>query len=152
KRNADSLGMPSPQGAVPVELDADSSRERISAKEYRKAGEDKYLQRRGKGLVLSNKDLEALDELMRERIALRTVIEGIDKAFDEFEPQHSRDEIRSLNYCVPIILDLHIKKQKEANLGDGAHWEGAARHPKASGDDETASRGYYAGLGIGKRL
>lgn len=152
KRNADSLGMPSPQGAAPVELDADSSLGRISAKEYRKAIEDRYIQRRGRGFDLSMKDIEALDELMREKVPLPTVLEGIDKAFDEYKPQHSLDKIRSLKYCVPIILDLHVKKQKEANLGDGAHWEGAARHSKASGDDETASRGYYAGLGIGKRL
>src|SRR5690606_20358041 len=81
--------------------------EQISKSDYEQAIRDKYLNRRGYGFDLSPDDEVALQEIMNERIPLSTVLRGIDKAFDDFKPKHSRDSIRSLKYCIPIIFDLH---------------------------------------------
>lgn len=103
------LGLNKKQDAVPNNSDADSER-KISVQEYRSQITAKYLQRRGKGLVISNTDEEEIDKYISDRIPLRTVLSGIDQSFDTFKPKHGRDEIRSLKRCSPIIFDLHAKQ------------------------------------------
>ncbi|MCY9543806.1 hypothetical protein M5X02_24510, partial [Paenibacillus alvei] len=103
------LGLNVKQDAIPNNSDADSER-KISVQEYRSQITAKYLQRRGKGLVISNTDEEEIDKYISDRIPLRTVLSGIDQSFDTFKPKHGRDEIRSLKRCSPIIFDLHAKQ------------------------------------------
>ncbi|PZM63467.1 hypothetical protein [Paenibacillus dendritiformis] len=103
------IGLNEKQDSVPDNSDTDSER-KISVQEYRSKITAKYLQRRGKGLVLSNTDESEIDKYISDRIPLRTVLNGIDKAFDTFKPQHQRDEIRSLKRCSPIVFVLHAKQ------------------------------------------
>lgn len=103
------LGLNEKQDAAPNNSDTDSER-KISVQEYRSQITDKYLKRRGKGLVISNTDEEEIDKYISDRIPLRTVLSGIDQSFDTFKPKHGRDEIRSLKRCSPIIFDLHAKQ------------------------------------------
>lgn len=106
----DKEGMPSSRkDAVPSTLkpDAGSGKGKISESQYRKAVTDKYLCRRAKGFDLTSTDGQALSYLVKNRIPLSSVLDGIDKAFDDHKPKHDLDEIRTLKYCLPIILDLH---------------------------------------------
>lgn len=109
-------GVPLPRKvAIPStsESDANSGQRKISESEYRESVTQKYIIRRENGVELRNNDWDALNELISLRIPLTTVLEGIDKAFDEHKPKHSRDKINSLKYCVPIICDLNYQKQAE---------------------------------------
>lgn len=109
----DKEGMPSSRkDAVPSPLkpDADSGKGKISESKYRQAVCDKYLSRRAKGFDLTSVDEQALNRLVKNRIPLSAVLDGIDKAFDDYQAKHDLDEIRSLKYCLPIIFDLHHKR------------------------------------------
>ncbi|HJV46614.1 MAG TPA: replication protein [Bacillota bacterium] len=130
----DNEGVPTTrQGAVPAssELDADSNQAEIFESNYKKAVTDKYLIRRGKGFSLSALDEQALEELLAERIPLKTALEGLDKAFNDYKPVHKRDKINSFNYCLPIIYDLHHKKTKKNHRPGGGTHEN--RNPTSSG-------------------
>lgn len=110
------VGIPPPQhGADPAavpETDADSGR--VTSETFRRSVVDKYLRRKGKGFDISPKDEMHLAKIMNSKIPLETVLEGIDKAFDEFIPAHALDEIRSLNFCLPKIFDLHTRKVNQS--------------------------------------
>jgi hypothetical protein len=111
-------GMPTPQDAVPTfEIGADSSQKKISKSDYEKHVIDKYLKLR-QATCLSPNDEIALKEIVAEKISLTTVLEGIEKAFDEYIPKHSRDKIKSLKYCVPIIFDLQYVKNSNPSEGN----------------------------------
>jgi DNA-binding transcriptional regulator GbsR (MarR family) len=108
-------GMPTPrQGAVPaiVDPDADSGRSKISSADYKAQVIAKYIERRANGLDPTGYDLDAVEEIVKGRIPLRTVVRGIDKAFDEFKPRHAHHKIRALSYCVPIIFDLYDNEKE----------------------------------------
>ncbi|GAS82439.1 phage replisome organizer N-terminal domain-containing protein [Paenibacillus amylolyticus] len=116
-------GIPSSrQGTVPAtpETDADSGQDEISSTEldYRNAVASKYLQRRGKGMDISPADEVSISELIRDKVPLQTALDGVDKAFDNFKPKHSRDEIRSVNYCSTVIQALHASNTENSNQSD----------------------------------
>lgn len=115
----DEEGMPSPQqDATPVlpVTDAVSGQGKISKSEYKQAIRDKYLTRRGYGFDTKASDEEAISEFVTARIPLSTVLEGIDKAFDEYQPDHAHGKIRTLRYCLPKIFDLHnVKSLRESD-------------------------------------
>ncbi|MED4726850.1 hypothetical protein P9597_01590 [Aneurinibacillus migulanus] len=97
------------------DVDADSTQRKISAPEYRRRIEERYIARRASGTELKPTDDEVIRELIRTRVPLSIVLEGIDKAFQKHKPRHSRDKINSLNYCLPIILDMHAKNQAKTD-------------------------------------
>ncbi|MDT0123918.1 phage replisome organizer N-terminal domain-containing protein [Paenibacillus sp. RRE4] len=110
--NSKDEGIPSSrQGSVPAtpETDTDSGQVEISSDEldYRNAIANKYLQRRGKGLEISVADDLAISEMHAAGIPLSTVLDGIDKSFDNFKPKYTRHEIGSIRYCVKVIEALH---------------------------------------------
>ncbi|MNC34092.1 hypothetical protein D3C75_825090 [compost metagenome] len=100
------------------ETDTDSGQAEISSFEldYRNAVANKYLQRRGKGMDLSPADEMSISQLIKDKIPLETALDGVDKAFDGFKPKHSRDEIRSVNYCATVIQALHALRTE--NISD----------------------------------
>lgn len=105
------LGLNEKQDPVPESSETGSDSDRkISAREYREKITSKFLQRRGKGWNLSAKDEGEIDRYISDRIPLRIVLEGIDKAFDNYKPQHNRDEINSLKYCSPIVFALYAQQ------------------------------------------
>ncbi|OAZ41437.1 phage replisome organizer N-terminal domain-containing protein [Paenibacillus polymyxa] len=104
------------QDTVPVtpETDADSGQDKISSADmdYRNAVATKYLQRRGKGLMISLKDESVISKYIADNIPLQTALDGIDKAFDDFKPnpKNKYDGIKSLNYCTDLIYALHASR------------------------------------------
>ncbi|MGG4501791.1 phage replisome organizer N-terminal domain-containing protein [Paenibacillus polymyxa] len=113
-------GIPSSrQDTVPVtpETDADSGQDEISSADmdYRNAVATKYLQRRGKGLMISLKDESVISKYIADNIPLKTALDGIDKAFDDFKPnpKNKYDGIKSLNYCTDLIYALHASRETE---------------------------------------
>ncbi|MFC4305763.1 hypothetical protein [Cohnella boryungensis] len=114
---SDDEGMLLPRhGAAPAaaaDPDADSGQSGVSFTDYRRIITDKFISRRAKGTFLSPKDESALDEIVACKIPLDTVLRGIDKAYDEYKPKHYRDAVRTLDFCVPIILDLHVSEQRK---------------------------------------
>ncbi|MFW5433284.1 hypothetical protein [Paenibacillus apiarius] len=105
------LGLNEKQDTVPEssETGTDSGR-KISVQEYRGKVTTKYLQRRGKGWSLSNKDETEIDKYISARIPLSLVLRGIDQSFDNFKPEHARDEIKSLKYCSPVVFSLYAQQ------------------------------------------
>lgn len=119
--NSKDEGIPSSrQGTVPAtpKTDTDSVQVEISSDEleYRKAIANKYLQRRGKGMDISPADEISISELIKDKVPLQTALDGVDKAFDNFKPKHSRDEIRSVNYCATVIYALHALNMEKPKI------------------------------------
>lgn len=134
-QEADEKGMSSPQqDAVPVlpETDAVSGQGKISKSEYKQAIRDKYLTRRGYGFDTKTSDEEAINEFVNARIPLSTVLEGIDKAFDEYQPDHAHGKIRTLRYCVPKVFDLHSVKSLRESESSGEMTESVSPLPNKS--------------------
>lgn len=124
------IGADSEQEGMPTtQSDSESESKKISSLEYAEAIKNKYLQRRGKGFDLTPKDELALAEIMKERVPLRIALDGIDKSFKEFKPRHGRDEIRSLDYCVPLIFDLFVANKAKEGLKPKSFTKKATVHP-----------------------
>ncbi|RJX40901.1 ArsR family transcriptional regulator [Paenibacillus pinisoli] len=67
--------------------------------------ETHFIQRRGKGFAVSSSDFLEIKQLVAAGVPSLLIKTCIDRAFDEYRPRHSRDEIRSFNFVVPRILD-----------------------------------------------
>ena len=79
--------------------------------------EAKYIQRRARGFDLMPNDILVIEQLLQDGIPVDTIMQGIDKAFDEYKPRFKNDRIKSMTYCEPIIRELHYlnENRKEAN-------------------------------------
>jgi|SRR5690606_33029497 len=67
--------------------------------------ENHFVQRRGKGFAVSPSDFLEIKQLVVAGVPSPLIKTCIDRAFDEYRPRHSRDEIRSFNFIVPRIYD-----------------------------------------------
>lgn len=67
--------------------------------------EQHFVQRRGKGFAVSPSDFLEIKQLVAAGVPSQLIKTCIDRAFDEYRPRHSRDEIRSFNFIVPRIYD-----------------------------------------------
>ncbi|MGI2294144.1 winged helix-turn-helix domain-containing protein [Paenibacillus sp. GXUN7292] len=67
--------------------------------------ENHFIQRRGKGFAVSSSDFLEIKQLVAAGVPSPLIKSCVDRAFDEYRPRHSRDEIRSFNFIVPRILD-----------------------------------------------
>lgn len=78
--------------------------------------EAKYIQRRARGFDLMPNDITVIEQLLQDGIPVDTILQGIDKAFDEYKPRFKNDRIKSMTYCEPIIRELHYlnERRKEA--------------------------------------
>ena len=90
--------------------------------------EERYLQRRGGGLLLSTLDWALIETWKDAGIPLDAVLRGIDAAFDKYDQRPSKTKkINSLAYCSQEVLAA-AEEMKEAAVGVGA----AAGRPRAN--------------------
>jgi len=69
-----------------------------------------FLQRRGKGNMVSPSDFAAIRKMLADGIPVDLIKECIDRSFAEFKPKHVRDEIRTITYCIPCCYDEWVKR------------------------------------------
>jgi hypothetical protein len=79
--------------------------------------EDRYLQRRGGGLLLSTLDWALIETWKDAGIPLEAVLRGIDAAFDKYDQRPTKTKkINSLAYCSQAVLS-QAEDMKEAAVG-----------------------------------
>lgn len=79
--------------------------------------EDRYLQRRGGGLLLSTLDWALIETWKNAGIPLDAVLRGIDEAFDKYDQRPIKTKkINSLAYCSQAVLTA-AEDMKEATVG-----------------------------------
>jgi len=79
--------------------------------------EERYLQRRGGGLLLSTLDWALIETWKDAGVPLEAVLRGIDAAFDSYEQRPSKTKkINSLAYCSQAVLTA-AEDMKEAAVG-----------------------------------
>lgn len=79
--------------------------------------EDRYLQRRGGGLLLSTLDWALIETWKDAGIPLEAVLRGIDAAFDRYDQRPAKTKkINSLAYCSQEVLAA-AEDMKEAAVG-----------------------------------
>ncbi len=99
--------------------------------------EDRYLHRRGGGLLLSTLDWALIETWKDAGIPLEAVLRGIDEAFDRYDQRPSKTKkVNSLAYCSQLVLAA-AEDMKEAAVG-AAGAEPAAAKPAASQGFEPA--------------
>jgi hypothetical protein len=82
--------------------------------------EERYLQRRGGGLLLSTFDWALIETWKDAGIPLEAVLRGIDSAFDKYDQRPKKTKkINSLAYCSQAVLS-EAEDMKEAAVGSGA--------------------------------
>lgn len=81
--------------------------------------EERYLQRRGGGLLLSTLDWALIETWKNAGIPLAAVLRGIDAAFDRYDQRPLKSKkINSLAYCSQAVLSA-AEDMKEAAVGAG---------------------------------
>jgi len=79
--------------------------------------EDRYLQRRGGGLLLSTLDWALIETWKNAGIPLEAVLRGIDEAFNKYDQRATKTKkINSLAYCSQAVLSA-AEDMKEAAVG-----------------------------------
>jgi hypothetical protein len=79
--------------------------------------EERYLRRRGGGLLLSTLDWALIETWKDAGIPLEAVLRGIDAAFDKYDQRPSKTKkINSLAYCSQAVLAT-AEDMKEAAVG-----------------------------------
>jgi hypothetical protein len=82
--------------------------------------EERYLQRRGGGLLLSTLDWALIETWKDAGVPLEAVLRGIDAAFDRYDQRPSRTKkVNSLAYCSQEVLNA-AEDMKEAAVGAAA--------------------------------
>ena len=90
--------------------------------------EERYLRRRGGGLLLSTLDWALIETWKDAGIPLAAVLRGIDAAFDKYDQGPSKTKkINSLAYCSQEVL-ASAEEMKEAAVGAAA----IAERPRAN--------------------
>ena len=90
--------------------------------------EERYLQRRGGGLMLSTLDWSLIETWKDAGIPLEAVLRGIDAAFDRYDQRPAKTKkINSLAYCSQEVLAA-AEDMKEAAIGAGD--SGSAEKPR----------------------
>ncbi|EDW22107.1 hypothetical protein FO510_05800 [Bacillus pumilus] len=81
--------------------------------------EDKYLSRRGGGLMITPNDAQAIERIIQEHIPLEDILVWIDEIFDQYRPRHRADGIKSFTYLEKGILDRwHAKNNQPSNVSE----------------------------------
>ena len=82
--------------------------------------EERFLRRRGAGLLLSTLDWALIETWKEAGIPLEAVLRGIDEAFDRHEERPSKTKkVNSLAYCSQLVLSA-AEDMKEAAVGASA--------------------------------
>ena len=91
--------------------------------------EDRFLHRRGGGLLLSTLDWALIETWKDAGIPLEAVLRGIDEAFDRYDQRPSKTKkVNSLAYCSQLVLAA-AEDMKEAAVGA----TGSAKPPARQG-------------------
>ncbi len=91
--------------------------------------EDRFLHRRGGGLLLSTLDWALIETWKDAGIPLEAVLRGIDEAFDRYNQKPSKTKkVNSLAYCSQLVLAA-AEDMKEAAVGA----TGSAKPPARQG-------------------
>jgi hypothetical protein len=91
--------------------------------------EERFLQRRGGGLLLSTLDWALIETWKDAGVPLEAVLRGIDASFDRYDQRPSKSKkVNSLAYCSQEVLAA-AEDMKEAAVGASP----AARNPQAQG-------------------
>jgi hypothetical protein len=81
--------------------------------------EERFLQRRGGGLLLSTLDWALIETWKDAGIPLEAVLRGIDEAFDRYNQKPSKTKkVNGLAYCSQLVLSA-AEDMKEAAVGAG---------------------------------
>ncbi|QRF83737.1 hypothetical protein JNE42_01075 [Bacillus altitudinis] len=75
--------------------------------------EDKYLSRRGGGLMITPNDAQAIERIIQEHIPLEDILVWIDEVFNQYQPKHRADSIKSFVYLESAILDRWHAQQHQ---------------------------------------
>ncbi|MEK4788360.1 MULTISPECIES: hypothetical protein [Bacillus] len=103
--------------------------------------EDKYLSRRGGGLMITPNDAQAIERIIQEHIPLEDILVWIDEIFDQYRPRHRADGIKSFSYLEKGILDRwHAKNNQPSNVSEFK--------PKKQQDNLSALEAYAKEKGI----
>ena len=79
--------------------------------------EDRFLRRRGGGLLLSTLDWALIETWKDAGIPLEAVLRGIDEAFDHYDQRPSKTKkVNGLAYCSQLVLSA-AEDMKEAAVG-----------------------------------
>src|SRR5215831_8338667 len=79
--------------------------------------EERYLKRRGSGLLLSTLDWALIETWKNAGIPLDAVLRGVDETFDKYDRRPSKTKkINSLAYCAQEVLGA-AEDLKEAAVG-----------------------------------
>jgi hypothetical protein len=82
--------------------------------------EERYLRRRGGGLLLSTLDWALIETWKDAGVPLEAALRGIDAAFDRYDARPSKTKkVNSLAYCSQEVLAA-AEDMKEAAVGGGA--------------------------------
>ena len=104
--------------------------------------EDRFLQRRRGGLLLSTLDWALIETWKDAGIPLEAVLRGIDEAFDRYEERPSKTrKINSLAYCSQLVLSA-AEDMKEAVVGAGDSSQAAGRTRASQGFEPGAVAAY----------
>ncbi len=92
--------------------------------------EERFLRRRGGGLLLSTLDWALIETWKEAGIPLEAVLRGIDNAFDGYDQRPSKTKkVNSLAYCSQLVLAA-AEDMKEAAVG-AAEESGFPAKPRA---------------------
>jgi hypothetical protein len=102
--------------------------------------ENRYLVRRGGGLLLSTLDWVLIETWKDAGIPLEAVLRGIDNTFDKYERRPTKPKkINSLAYCAQEVLTA-AEELKEASVGSERTQPNAASGLNSSDLEEYFSR------------
>ena len=105
--------------------------------------EERFLQRRGGGLLLSTLDWALIETWKDAGIPLEAALRGIDSAFDSYEQRPSKTrKINSLAYCSQAVLGA-AEDMKEAAVG-AANGQPTAKPGSAQGFESEAVASYLS--------
>jgi hypothetical protein len=104
-------GVPSTGGSVPQEIPSDPS-VRIENHLADKMGQ----------LMIPYGDIVKIKKLLDGGIPEKDIIAGIDIAFSNFRPKFSRDRIRSITYCEPLIWNIYTRSKNQAVRKEGENY------------------------------
>lgn len=103
--------------------------------------EERFLRRRGGGLLLSTLDWALIETWKDAGIPLEAALRGIDSAFDRYEQRPSKSKkVNSLAYCSQEVLTA-AEDMKEAAVGSNAAEPG--RESSAEGFEAGAISAYF---------
>jgi hypothetical protein len=99
--------------------------------------EERFLQRRGGGLLLSTLDWALIETWKDAGIPLEAALRGIDAAFDSYESRPSKTKkVNSLAYCSQLVLSA-AEDMKEAAVGTANPEESTKPRPSKGFEPAT---------------